>query len=101
MCRLEGDLTTSGSITAVAPSNTFDTAHFADLPDGSFFLTDPMRSTLLYYGADGQPLRQFAFPCIFVTPVGIDAAIIDARIYLAVNDSATCTVSLWRVLTMG
>lgn len=99
--RLEGDPATSGSVTAVAPSNTFDAAHFADLPDGSFFMTDPMRSTLLYYGADGQPLRQFAFPGIFVTPVGIDAAIIDARIYFAVSDSAACTVSLWRVLSMG
>ena len=52
-------------------TNTIDGPHLADLPDGSFFLTNPARHTVLYFAADGEPLREFAYTDTFVTPVGV------------------------------
>lgn len=90
---------------AVQPANTFDAPHFGGLPDGSFFLTDPARRTILYYTAEGQPVRQWPLSDAFVLPVGIGAAFADGAVengangmaHVAVTDSAACTVSLWRV----
>ena len=95
--RLEGDVAQSGSIAAVQPSNTFDAPHLADLPDGSFFLTDPAQHTIRYFAATGEPVSHFAFPDLFQVPVGIDAVEIDGRVHLAVTDSAACTLSFWQL----
>ena len=95
--RLEGDATHSGSVVAVQPYNTFDAPHLADLPDGSFFLTDPAQHTIRYYAATGEPISQFAFPDMFEVPVGIDAVLIDGQVHLVVTDSAACTLSMWRL----
>jgi sugar lactone lactonase YvrE len=86
-----------GSMAAIERSNTVDGPHLAALPDGTFFLTDPARHTLSYHAASGQPLSQFAYSGVLVNPVGVGAAVVDGLIYLAVSDSAACTLSLWRM----
>ena len=83
-------------LTALPRANTLDGPHLAALPDGSFFLTDPVGGSVRYHAASGQPLRQLAYPGAFVTPTGVAAAEADGFVYLAVADSATCSVSLWR-----
>ena len=83
-------------LTALPRANTLDGPHLAGLPDGSFFLTDPVSGSVLYHAASGQPLRQLAYAGTFITPTGIAAAELDSFVYLAVADSAACTVSLWR-----
>jgi hypothetical protein len=83
-------------LAAIPRTNTIDGPHMADLPDGSFFVTDPARRTVFYFGADGEPLRRFAYADTFVTPVGVGAAADAGATYLAVTDAAACRVSLWR-----
>jgi len=95
----ESEISRNGGITAVQPTNTFDAPHFAALPDRRFFLTDPMRSRVLLYAQNGQPLRQLALPERLQTPVGVAAAVIEGRTLLAVTDSAACRVSLWEIVT--
>jgi len=81
---------------ATAPSDTFSAPHFAGLPDSSFFLTDPVRRLILYYDATGQAVAQFSSGG-FAAPVGIDAAVIDDHLLVAITDSAACTLSLWHL----
>jgi DNA-binding beta-propeller fold protein YncE len=90
-------LISNGSLTALPRTDTLNGPHLASLPDNSFFLSDPLRKTIGYYAATGQPLGQFAFQGAFTTPTGIAATQLDNFVYLAVSDSATCTLSLWRI----
>lgn len=84
------------SLTVMSRANTLDGPHMAGLPDGSFFITHPVDGTVRYYAAGGQPLREFAYPGAFIAPVGVGAAEVDGLVYLAVADSASCAVSVWR-----
>src|SRR5690606_16151252 len=72
---------------AAAPSDTFSAPHLAGLSNSSFFLTDPARRLLLYYTPDGEATAQFSGGN-FVQPVGIDAAVVEGNLLLAVTDSA-------------
>ncbi len=83
-------------LTAMPRANTIDGPHLATLPDRGFFLSDPVGRGIRYHAPSGQPLLEFAYPDAFITPVGIAAAEADGMVYLAVVDSAACTVSLWR-----
>jgi hypothetical protein len=91
-------LDTGGSMTAIQPTNTLNGPHLAGLPDGRFFVSDPGRGLVLLHAATGQPAGQFAAPEVFGAPTGIDVAIRGDRVYLAVVDGATCTISLWQTL---
>lgn len=85
-----------GSLTAVQPTNTLNGPHLAELPSGSLFVSDPSRSQVLYYAANGEPRGQLAQPGGWVTPTGIDAVLLSDQVYLAVVDSTLCTLSLWQ-----
>jgi DNA-binding beta-propeller fold protein YncE len=86
-----------GSLVAIARGNTLDGPQLAALPDGAFFLSDPTRRSVLALAATGQPIAQLAYPEQFLTPTGVAAGVREDKTYLAVADSAACTVSLWRV----
>ncbi len=88
-------------ITAIPRANTVDGPHLAGLADGSYFVTDPAAAAVRYHAASGQPLRQFAYPGLFANPVGVAAAEAGDLVYLAVSDSATCTLSVWRGVAAG
>jgi hypothetical protein len=90
-------LVSNGSLTALPRTDTLNGPHLTALPDSSFFLSDPVRKTIAYYAATGQPLGQFTFQDAFTTPTGVAATQLDNFVYLAVSDSATCTLSLWRM----
>lgn len=86
-----------GSLTALPRSNTLDGPHLAALPNGTFFLSNPMGRTVLYHAASGQPLGQVAHGGALVTPTGVAAVEQKGGLLLAVADSATCQVTLWQV----
>ncbi|MFN8489262.1 MAG: PA14 domain-containing protein [Caldilineaceae bacterium] len=90
-------LDTLGSLTALPRGDTLNGPHLAGLPNGSFFLSDPSRKTVLYFAPTGQPLAQFVYQDSFAVPTGIAAAQVDNFVYLAVSDSQACTLSLWRI----
>jgi hypothetical protein len=94
-------LEVGGSLGATARATTLDGPRLASLPDGSFFLTDPVRRTLVYHSAGGQPLREFGYPDAFLLPTGVDATILDGQVYVAVTDGAACGLSLWRTSIAG
>jgi hypothetical protein len=85
-----------GSFTATQPTNTLNGPHLAGLPTGAFFLSDPGRSLVLYHTANGQPRGQLASPAALITPTGVDAALINDTVYLAIVDSTNCTLSWWQ-----
>lgn len=84
------------SIAAIPRANTLDGPHLAGLPDGSLFLTNPIGAAVQYHAAGGEPLGQLAYPGAFINPVGVGAGQAGDTLYLAVADSAACTVSVWR-----
>ena len=86
-----------GSIPAIERANTLTGPHMAGLPDGSFFVTDPARRTVLYFAPSGQPYGQLTAAGAFFNPTGVAATLRDGLVYVAVTDSAQCSVSLWRV----
>ncbi len=86
-----------GSVPAVERANTLTGPHLAALPDGSFFVSDPSRSTVIYVAPNGQPYGQLTAPNAFVNPTGVAATLRDGLVYVAVVDSATCRASMWRV----
>ena len=94
------DLTSGGSIAAVKPTNTLSGPHMADLPDGSFFLSDPGRGRIVYHLASGRPLLEVGYANLFAAPTGVGAAVDSDMISLAVMDSAACWLSLWQMSTM-
>jgi sugar lactone lactonase YvrE len=91
-------LDTGGSMTVVQPTNTLTGPHLAGLPDGRFFVSDPGRGLVLFHAKNGQPLGQFAAHGVIVTPTGIDVALNNDQVYLAVVDSMACTISLWELM---
>lgn len=88
-------LDTGESWPAVAPANTFDAPHFAGLTTSNFFLSDPERRTILYFSGAGAPLGQLRSE-LLTKPVGIGALILEGNVLLAVADSVSCQLSLWR-----
>ncbi len=91
------DVLSEGSLGVVGRTSTIDGAHFAALPDGSFFLTNPAQRSILHLAPTGQPLRQLALDQPMDAPTGISAATLGGDIYLALTDSLRCTLSLWRL----
>ncbi len=89
-------LTDESGLVALPRTNTIDGPHLAHLPDGSFFLTDPFMRAIRYHASSGQPLAFYANADTLVTPVGVAAYEADGQFYVAVADSAVCTVTLWR-----
>ena len=89
-------INSGGSFTAIQPTNTLNGPHLAALPDGSFFLSDPGRSTVLYLDASGQPRGQLLAASSLSVPTGIDAMVLNEIAYLAVTDSSNCTLSWWQ-----
>ncbi|MEM7537420.1 MAG: PA14 domain-containing protein [Chloroflexota bacterium] len=86
-----------GSMTAIQPTSSIEGPKFAGLADGSFFVTDPGRQSVLYHSVTGQPLQQFAYQGVFTQPVGIAAAQQGGATFVAVTDSDGCSLSLWRM----
>ncbi len=91
------DVLSEGSLGVMGRISTIDGAHFAPLPNGSFFLTNPAQRSILHLAPTGQPLRQFALDQPMDAPTGISAATFDGDTYLALTDSLRCTLSLWRL----
>jgi hypothetical protein len=91
-------LDSGGSLLAVQPTNTLNGPHLAGLPGGTFFVSDPARSLVLYFSANGQPRAQLATMGSLVTPTGVAAVQSNEVVYLAIVDSATCTLSWWQAL---
>lgn len=88
-------LESGGTLVAIEHTNTINGPHLAALPNGTLFLSDPARRLVLYLAATGEPLAHFATPTLQL-PTGIAATTIDDLLYLAVVDSASCQLSLWR-----
>ena len=81
-----------GSVTVSERSNTLTGPHLAALPDGS------VQRTVLYLAPNGQPRGQLGYADTFVNPTGVAASLHEDGLFnLVVADSATCTVSLWRL----
>ena len=91
------DVLSEGSLGLMGRTSTIDGAHFAGLPDGSFFVTNPAQRSILYLAPSGQPLRQLALDQPMDAPTGLSAATLDSNVYLALTDSLRCTLSLWRL----
>ncbi len=89
------------SVVALPRSTTVDGPHLAGLPDGSFFLSDPVRHRIQYHTAGGRPWRQLADPALLHTPVGVDATRQGDQVLLAVVDSGACRLTLWRLPAAG
>jgi hypothetical protein len=90
-------LDTMGSVGALQATNTLDGPHLATLPDGGFIASDPARRLLLQFTVIGEPIRLLVGDPPWATPTGVASARIEGRTYIAVADSAACTVSLWRL----
>lgn len=92
-------LDTLGSLVVTDRASTVTGPQLAGLPDGSgFFMSDPVRRTVLYFAPSGQPVGQLGYADRFVNPMGVATTYgEDGFVTLAVSDSATCEVSLWRL----
>jgi hypothetical protein len=90
-----------GSVPVSERTNTLTGPQLAGLPDGSgFFLSDPVRRTVLYLAPSGQPVGQLGYADAFVNPMGVATSFReDGFVNLVVGDSAACTVGLWRLRT--
>ncbi len=88
-------LESGGSLVAIEHTNTINGPQLAALPDGRLLLTDPARRLVLYLAATGEPLAHFTMPMLQL-PTGVAATTIDDLLYLAVVDSVSCQLSLWR-----
>jgi hypothetical protein len=88
-----------GSIAITERASTVTGPQLAALPDGSgFFMSDPVRRTVLYFAPTGQPVGQLGYTDRFANPVGVAAGFgQEGFVQLVVGDSAACTVSLWRL----
>lgn len=88
-----------GSLAVSARANTVTGPHLAPLPDGrGFFLSDSVQRTVLYLAATGEPLAQLGYSDTLVNPTGVAAYVgVDGLLHLAVADSGTCSVGIWRV----
>ena len=94
--QLTGDADTSGSIAAVQATNTLNGPHLAALENGALFVVDPVRRQVTSHTASGQPLLIWSDPSL-TEPVGIDVAIVNNQLHMAIADHATCTLSLWQL----
>jgi hypothetical protein len=92
-----------GSIAVTDRASTVTGPQLAGLPDGSgFFMSDPVRRTVLYFAPNGEPVGQLGYADTFVNPVGVAASFgQDGFVNLLVSDSAVCTLSLWRLRTQN
>ncbi|MCB0080275.1 MAG: hypothetical protein KDE47_05070, partial [Caldilineaceae bacterium] len=95
--RMETSAGDSGSLTAEPRSDTLNGPRLAGLPDGRFFLSDPVGRTILFHAPSGEPRGRFPVSDQFARPVGIDAVLRNGQIELAVTDTNLCAVSLWQV----
>jgi DNA-binding beta-propeller fold protein YncE len=88
-----------GSVAVVERASTVSGPQLTSLPDGSgFFMSDPVRRSVLYFAPTGQPLGQLGYSENFVNPTGVAASFGEGGfVNLLVSDSAACTVSLWRL----
>ena len=88
-----------GSVAVTERASTVTGPQLAGLPDGSgFFMSDPVRRTVVYFAPNGQPKGQLGYADRFVNPMGVATTFgEDGVVTLAVGDSATCEVSLWRL----
>ena len=95
--RLDSSANDNGSFTAQPRSDTLNGPRLAGLPDGRFFLSDPVGRTILFHAPNGEPRGRFPVSDQFARPVGIDAVLRNGQIELAVTDTNLCAVSLWQV----
>jgi hypothetical protein len=82
-------------------ASTVNGPQLAGLPDGSgFFMSDPVRRTVVYFAPLGRPVGQLGYAELFVNPMGVAASFGEnGLVNLLVGDSATCTIALWRLRT--
>lgn len=88
-------LDTRESWQVLRPANTFDSPHLTGLTTGSFFVSNPESRQILFFNGQGRPLGRLNSE-IFQKPVGVAALILETDVLLAVADSASCQLSLWR-----
>ena len=88
-------LDTRESWQVLSPANTFDSPHLAGLTTGNFFVGNPEGRQILYFNSQGRPLGRLNSEN-FEKPVGVAALILETDVLLAVTDSASCRLSLWR-----
>jgi hypothetical protein len=88
-----------GSVAVSERTNTVTGPQLAGLPDDSgFFLSDPVRRTVLYFAPSGQLLGQLGYADTLINPVGVATTFSeDGSVNLVVGDSAACTIALWRI----
>jgi hypothetical protein len=91
------NLNSGGSMTVVQPTGTVDGPQLAALADGRLLVSDPARGTFLLLAASGEPLGQFAYAGVLLTPTGIAATRIGDGNIIAVADTRACTLSVWRL----
>lgn len=84
----------SGSISAAMATNTLNGPRLAALSNGALFITDPVRGQVIFHTPEGQPQFMWADPSLR-EPVGIDLALLNDQLYMAIADHATCTLSVW------
>ena len=91
------ELNIPGSVTVINRAVSSDGPHMAVLPDGTFFLSDPMDQSILVHDAGGRPRARLAYSGAFELPTGVAAAELDGDQLLAVVDTAGCSLSLWQL----
>jgi DNA-binding beta-propeller fold protein YncE len=90
-----------GSVAVSDRATTLTGPQLAGLPDGSgFFMSDPVRRTVLYFAPTGQIIGELGYTDAFINPMGIATTFgPDGFVNLVVGDSTTCAISLWRLQT--
>jgi hypothetical protein len=91
------NLNVNGSFTAVQPTGTVDGPQLAELSDGRLLATDPARGSFVLFSRLGEPLGQFAYVGELVTPTGIAATRLGDGEVIAVADTRTCALTVWRL----
>lgn len=94
--QLTGNANESGSVGAIMATDTLNGPRLAGVRNGGIFVADPVRGTVTYHAPNGQPFLRWRDPSI-TSPVGIDLALVDEALYMALADRNNCSVSLWQL----
>ena len=91
------NVSVDAGLTLLPRTDTVNGPHLTELPGGRMLLSDPLNNGIWLLEGTGEPLRYFTYPAELMQPTGIDARLEGNMLYLAVTDSATCTLSLWQM----
>jgi DNA-binding beta-propeller fold protein YncE len=90
------NVSVDAGLTLLPRTDTVNGPHLTELPGGRMLLSDPLNNGIWLLEGTGEPVRYFTYPAELMQPTGIDARLEGNMLYLAVTDSATCTLSLWQ-----